>query len=98
MGENHLLQKAAQWQRFVSIMPVILWLCWHDKNDKILSTIAPLHHAANDPANIDRRLDHAYQLCLLLSTGVHLLTSRAIAIIEVRRGQIQLKLYCLQSI
>jgi hypothetical protein len=98
MGENHSLQKADQWRRFASIMPVIFWLCWHDENDKIPSTIAPLHHAANDPADIDRRLDHAYQLCLLLSTGVRLLTSQAIAMSEVHHGQIQLKLYCLQSI
>ena len=98
MGENHSLQKADQWRRFASIMPIIFWLCWRDENDKIPSAIAPLHHAANDPVDIDRRLDRVYQLCLLVSTGVRLLTSRAIAMSEVHRGQIQLKLYCLQSI
>jgi hypothetical protein len=98
MGENHSLQKADQWRRFASIMPVIFWLCWRDDDDKISPRIAPLHHSANEPANIDRRLDHPYQLALLLSTGVRLLTSRAESMNDAERGQLQLKLYCLQSI
>src|ERR1700722_12231132 len=68
--------------KFTSIMPVIFWLCWHDENNKILSAIAPLHHAANDPVNIDHHLDRVYQLCLLVSTGVRLLTFQAIAMSE----------------
>ena len=98
MGENNFLQKADQWQWFMSIMPVIFWHCWSDENDKMPAVEAPLHHAANPPANINCHLDHIYNLGLLLTTCVSLLTSRAICMYEVHCGQLQLKLYCLQSI
>jgi|SRR5882762_713404 hypothetical protein len=98
MGENHSLQKADQWRRFASVMPIIFFICWRDNNDRIPATTTPVHHAAKPPADIDRRLDHVYQLCLLLSTAVRLFTSRAVTLSDVDRAQLLLKLYCLQSL
>ena len=98
MGENHSLQKADQWGPFASVMPIIFFICWRDNHDRIPATTTPVHHAAKPPADIDRCLDHVYQLCLLLSTAVHLFTSCAVTLSDVDRAQLLLKLYCLQSL
>ena len=75
-------------------MPIVLWYCWRDDNDRIPQSEPPINTRAKAPPNTDRRRDHAYELSLMLSASVRLFTSRAISVTDVQRAQRLIQLFC----
>ncbi|GBE87684.1 hypothetical protein SCP_1103610 [Sparassis crispa] len=87
LGENQSLKKADKWRRLLTIMPILLWVCWKDEHDRIPNVTPPIPPNAKTRPTHSRNCKSIYFTILLLCAGICILASCKISMSQAQIGQ-----------
>ncbi|KZV89382.1 hypothetical protein EXIGLDRAFT_771823 [Exidia glandulosa HHB12029] len=94
LGENQSLQKADQWRRLLTVLPVGLFVAWADENDEIPLGAPPVPPNAKRTVSFTRDLSQTYSSLLSLAVAGRILPSHAISVAQGRTGGDYYRSYC----